>query len=80
MKKNKFDPRFLLGKSLIDATGDAFMLQTHSIRVISDNGTLIELDEEDLAIKDPKCYDVDVVSGKITNVYVREYNEFKLPV
>ena len=78
MKKPKFDPRSLLGKSIIDAGGDAFVLQTHSIRVVRENGKDIELDEEDLATKDPKCYDVEVTNGKITFVFIREYNEHKV--
>jgi len=78
MKKPKFDPRSLLGKDFIQESGNAFMLQTHALRVVKQDGKEIELDEEDLAIKDPKCYDVEVTKGKITFVHVREYNEHKV--
>lgn len=74
----KFDPRSLLGKNILDASSEAFMLQTHSLRIIKENDNLIELDEEDYEIKDPKCYDVEIKNDIIIFVHVNDYNEFKM--
>jgi len=77
MKKTAFDPRTLLGQDLIQASGEAFMNQTHSIRVIRTDGKESVFDEEELAKQDPTCYDVDVNKGKITFVHFRPWNEHK---
>ena len=78
MKKHKFDPRSVIGMGYIEAAGEAFIHQTHSFRVIKEDGNTIELDEEELDIKDPKCYDIELTKGRISFVHVREYNEHKV--
>jgi hypothetical protein len=75
MAKTKFDPRSLLGKDLIQAAGEAFVQQTHSIRVVAQDGKSVHLDEEETAKQDPKCYDVNVDEGKIVFVHLRPWNE-----
>jgi hypothetical protein len=77
MKKAKFDPRSLLGKNLIEASGEAFVHQTHTIRVVNDNGVDVKLDEEDMSLQIPTCYDVNVKDGKIIFVHLRPWNDFK---
>ena len=77
-KKEKFDPRSLVGKDFIQASGGAFVEQTHTIRMVTQDGVAVELDEEEKAKQDPNCYDVDVKEGKIVFVHVRSYNDHKV--
>jgi hypothetical protein len=77
MSKSKFDPRSLLGKDLIQASGEAFLNQSHSIRVIRTDGKESVFEKEELEKQDPSCYDVDVNNGKITFVHIRPWNEHK---
>ncbi|CAB4124257.1 hypothetical protein UFOVP49_95 [uncultured Caudovirales phage] len=77
MKKTKFDPRSLLGKNVLDAASEAFMQQTHSFRIIKEEDTVIQLDEEDYDTNDPKCYDVEIKNSIIVFVHVKPYNEWQ---
>jgi hypothetical protein len=77
MSKEKFDPRSLLGQDVIQASGQAFINQTHSIRVVNENDQSVQLSEEEMAKKDPNCYDVNVKNGKIVFVHMRPWNSFK---
>lgn len=77
-KKEKFDPRTLVGKDFIQASGTAFVEQTHTLRMVNENGVDVELDEEEKEKQDPNCYDVNVKDGKIVFVHVRPWNNHKV--